>query len=67
MDGARDKGGRPNELKVRVSREDCRALEDMSAPTGSQPEQIAAMLLHVALQKYKIGVLPASEEPTATS
>jgi hypothetical protein len=56
MEADKKKGGRPPTLKFSVSPGDYKELEKMGLPTASPPDQMAAMLLHVALENYCIEV-----------
>lgn len=64
MNEEKNKGGRPNQLKFTVPPDDYKRLEMMGEPTASSPDQMAAMLLHVALENYRIEVLPKSNGKT---
>lgn len=61
MEEDKNKGGRPHTLKINVGTDDYKALEKMGSSIASPPDQIAAMLLHVALEKYEIAVLQRAD------
>jgi hypothetical protein len=61
VDEEKNKGGRPNQLKFCVPPDDYKELEKMGKPTASAPDQMAAMLLHLAIESFTIEVRRKSD------